>query len=235
MQERRVGLLIPSSNTVMEVDFHEGLPAWARLHTGRMYMEETTPEAEGAMLDVHALPAATAIATARPDVIVFGCTSAGALRGNDFDAAFCADISDMTRTPTISVIASVRTAITRPDVRRIGVFTPYIDELNDRIKASLEEDGDLEVTTISGLGITENFAIAEVPVPDIVGEATDRLSGHAIDLAFISCTNFRSANAAADLERELGVPVVTSNTAALEATIMHLEAIGSAADPAPVS
>ena len=234
MQERRVGLLIPSSNTVMEVDFNEGLPAWARLHTGRMYMEETTPEAEGVMLDVYALPAARAVATARPDVIVFGCTSAGALRGNDFDAAFCATISDMTEISTLSVIASVRSAITRRGARRIGVFTPYIDELNTRIKTSLEEDGELEVLTISGLGITENFAIAEVPVSDIVDEAADRLSPHPIDLAFISCTNFRAANAAADLEHELGVPVVTSNTAALEATIRHLEAIGSAAEPAPV-
>ena len=43
----RVGLLVPSSNTVMETDFHRRLPAERfTVHTGRMFLEETTPEAE---------------------------------------------------------------------------------------------------------------------------------------------------------------------------------------------
>lgn len=41
----RVGLIVPSSNTVAEVDFYRRLPAGATLHTARMYLEETTPEA----------------------------------------------------------------------------------------------------------------------------------------------------------------------------------------------
>jgi len=93
----RVGLLVPSSNTVMEPDFWRALPPGATLHTGRMYLEETTPEAEGRMLDEHVLPAARDLATARPDLIVFGCTSAGALRGNQYDADLCRRISEIGR------------------------------------------------------------------------------------------------------------------------------------------
>ena len=46
---RRVGLMIPSSNTMMEVDFARDLPAGTALHTARMYMEDTTPAGENRM------------------------------------------------------------------------------------------------------------------------------------------------------------------------------------------
>ena len=90
----RVGLMIPSSNTMMEVDFARDLPPGTALHTARMFMEDTTPAGESRMLDEFALPAARDLGTARPDVVVFGCTSAGVLRGNDYDAELCRRIGD---------------------------------------------------------------------------------------------------------------------------------------------
>ena len=223
MKTQRVGLLVPSSNTVMEVDFQRRLPAGASLHTGRMYMVETTPAAEAEMLDVHAFPAARAVASARPDVIVFGCTSAGALRGNAYDAEFCDRIARETGTPGVSVINAVRQAIRARHGHRIAVVTPYIDELNQKIKDSLEEDRELEVVTITGLGITENFAIAEVAPEDIVDFAQRSVEGKQIDLLFVSCTNFRAFDAIDELSDRLGVSVVTSNQAALEAACRWLD------------
>src|ERR671936_1537288 len=133
---RRVGLLVPSSNTVMEPDLWGALPAGATLHTGRMYLEDTTPEGERRMLDEHVLPAARDLATARPDLIVFGCTSAGALRGNRYDAELCARSSELSGVPTVSVIAAVRQAIAASGARRVGVVTPYVEELNRPIRES---------------------------------------------------------------------------------------------------
>src|SRR6266542_4711673 len=169
---RRVGLLVPSSNTVMEVDFYRRLPPGFTLHTGRMYLESTTPEGESQMLDHHVMPAAHDVGTARPDVIVFGCTSAGALRGNDYDRALCERIAADTGADVLSVISSVREAIGSRGAKRIGVITPYVESLNEKIKASLEADG-VEVADIRGLGISDNFAIAEVPPEKIVAFAVE--------------------------------------------------------------
>ena len=157
----RVGLMIPSSNTMMEVDFTRDLPPGHALHTARMYMEDTTPAGENRMLDEFALPAARDLGTARPDVVVFGCTSAGALRGNDYDTELCQRISELTHAPVVSTIGAVRTAIEASGAASIGVITPYVDELNEKIKASIEDDG-IDVAGITGLGITDNFQIAEV-------------------------------------------------------------------------
>ncbi len=47
----RVGLLIPSSNTVMERDLRSSLADVADLYAARMQLVETTEGAEAAMLD----------------------------------------------------------------------------------------------------------------------------------------------------------------------------------------
>lgn len=217
----RVGLMIPSSNTMMEPDFTAGLGDDVTLHTARMFMEDTTAEGENRMLDEFALPAARDLATAHADVVVFGCTSAGALRGNAYDADLCRRISDITGKPTVSTIASVRAAIRASGAQRVGVITPYVDELNVKIKESVEADGP-EVVKIAGLGMSENFAIARVAPKAIEDFAAAELSGLGIDLAFASCTNFAAMAAMDRISERLGVPVVTSNQAVLAATLAEI-------------
>ena len=217
----RIGMIVPSSNTVAEVDFYRRLPADCTLHTARMYLEETTPEGESVMLDEHLPRAATDLATARPHVAVFACTSAGALRGNAYEAQLVDELQSQTGAATFSVAASVRWAIRTAGAHRVGVITPYVNSLNEKIAQSLQHDG-LEVAGIHGLGITENFAIAEVEPERIAQFASECFADSDIELLFASCTNFRAFDAREDIHQALGVPVVTSNQAALAAVLDHL-------------
>ena len=222
----RVGLMIPSSNTIMEMDFARDLPPGTALHSARMFMQDTTAAGEIRMLDEFALPAARDLGTARPDVVVFGCTSAGALRGNDHDTALCAQISELSGAPVVSTIGAVRAAIADSGATSIGVITPYVDELNEKIRASIEADG-IRVAAIAGLGITDNFAIAEVGHDEIVAFAErslGRLAAEAsIGLVFASCTNFGAMAARPAIAERLGLPVVTSNQAVLAAAVARLK------------
>jgi len=222
----RIGLMVPSSNTMMEADFTRGLPAGWTLHTARMYLEDTTAAAESRMLDEFALPAARDLGTARPHVVVFGCTSAGALRGGDYDRELCRRIGEVTGAPAVSTIQAVTTAVQRARARRVGVVTPYVDELNDRIRASIEADG-VEVVKIAGLGMTENYEIARVPAGRIVEFAAEQLGGLDIDLVFASCTNFGAVAAIPELSARLGRPVVTSNQAVLAAALEQARAVAA--------
>lgn len=219
----RVGLLIPSSNTVMEVDFYRHLPASATVHTGRMYMEATTVKGEEEMLDEHCLPTAADVATAKPDLMVFGCTSAGALRGNAYDAELCRRISEVAGKPTVSVIESVRRKLMSLQVRRVAVLTPYIEDLNVRIKASVEDDG-IEVASIHGMGISVNFNLALVEPVEILAFAREKLGATpAVDALFISCTNYQAVATLPRLKEAYDMPIVTSNQAALEAVGRELD------------
>lgn len=219
--QQRLGLIVPSSNSVMEVDFYRNLPSYITLHVARMYLRDTTVEGEEKMLDVYFPQALQDLVTVEPHVIVFGCTSAGALRGNDYDAQLCRHISDTARCPAVSTVASVREVLKERGLRRVAVITPYVDSLNQRIQASLENDG-LEVAIIAGMGIDYNFAIAQVPPNEILAFVLKTIEGKKLDGIFISCTNFRALEVRERLEYLTGLPVVTSNQAALEQSLKEL-------------
>lgn len=222
----RVGLLVPSSNTVAEADFYRRLPAAATLHTARMYLDEVTAEDEAVMLDEHLPRALRDLATTRPHVAVFACTSAGTLRGNAYEQELVRRIGERTRARAVSVAAAVRRAIAGRDARRIAVITPYVKALNDTIQGSLEEEG-LEVAEIHGMGISANIEIGAVEPERIAEFAREHIRSADVELVFVSCTNFRAFEAREQIEQDLDVPVVTSNHAALEAV---LELLGAATE-----
>jgi maleate isomerase len=134
----------------------------------------------------------------------------------------------LTGAPTVSTIGSVREAIEAAGADRIGVITPYVDALNEKIKVSVEADG-VEVVRIAGLGMTENFEIARVAGEAIVDFAVralgDLAASGSIDLVFASCTNFGAMAARSAIAGRLGVPVVTSNQAVLAAALARLDAV----------
>jgi maleate isomerase len=214
----RVGLLVPSSNTVMEVDLYRHLPGHMSLHTARMYLEETTREAEIRMIEDFAPEAAASVKTAKPHFVVFGCTSAGSLGGVQYDQEICGRLSETTGVPTIGVFSAVREALRRLNVQTVAVITPYVDDINVSIKEGLEDDG-FEVLAIYGMGIDVNFELAAVPPEKIAAFSKDKLKDIRADALFMSCTNFRAMEALPMLRETFGPSVVTSNTATLEAIL----------------
>ena len=221
VKTRRIGLIVPSSNTVMEPDFYHNLPAGYSLHTARMFLEDVTAEAEARMLDEFTLPAARDLATVKPDVVVFGCTSAGALRGNQYEEVLIDSISKVSGAPTVSVNRSVRETLKNQQASRLVVITPYLAELNERILASLEQDG-FTVLNIQGLGIRENTRIAQVPAAEIIALAQRAVQPLNPDALFVSCTNFPAVSILPELRRLFDFPVVSSNQAVLERALQTI-------------
>lgn len=212
----RVGLIVPSSNTTMEVDFYNHLEEKATVHIARMYLDTTTKEAEEVMVRESTPEAADMIRTLYPHVTVFGCTSGGSLFGLDYDRKIAKDLTEWTGAgKTVTVLGAVSEQLQHVGVKRIAVFTPYIDELNETIKSCLEEDG-IEVLSIQGMGITVNFDIGVVTPEEILAFAKERYKDPDADALFFSCTNMRAMDAVPILEKEFGKPIVTSNQAAVE-------------------
>ena len=101
------------------------------------------------------------------------------------------------------------------DVHRIAVATPYTEELNELEREYLTENG-FEVVQLDGRGIVENTAIGALRATDAERQGRSVLADTPdADALFISCTNYRSLPARASLETEFGVPVVSSNAAAI--------------------
>lgn len=214
----RVGLLVPSSNATMERDFHKNLPAAACVATSRMFLDETTRQAEIRMLEDSLPEACRTLRTVRPRFCVFGCTSGGALFGQAHDRRIQAQIAEATGAETSTILSALSRELTEMDARKMVVLTPYVEELNAPIRGALEEDG-REVLSIDGMGITDNIAIGNTGADAILRFADERLSGRNLreaDCLFISCTNLPALDALPRIRaRYPGLPVMTSNLAAL--------------------
>ena len=212
---KRVGLIVPSTNTVMEPDLYRNLPAGTTVHTSRMLLEgSVTIEAEELMLDVYLPECARQIGTLLPDVVVFGCTSAGALRGPAYEQELAGEISKATGAPTVTIMGAVVEELERLGVKSVALLTPYSEEINDTIKESLETSG-FTVPYMNGMDVKGAFNIAAVSPEDIVDYVREQLEGVDSDCLFVSCANLKSVEVLGQIREVAGRPVVTSNQAVL--------------------
>jgi maleate isomerase len=197
----------------MENDFHKRLPPDKyTVHTDRMYLVETTRDAELRMIREFAKPAASDLGTVIPDVFVFGCTSAGSLFGLEYDLQVCRVLGELAGCPALGVINAVSTTLDSLTASRIAVITPYVEDLTQSVSRAIQKPG-RGVVAAFGMGITVNAELADPTPGDIVDFAKRHLRGFDFDALFVSCTNFRALEAKDELESTFAVPVITSNSA----------------------
>src|SRR5262249_58214680 len=103
----------------------------------------------------------------------------------------------------------VRAAFETLGVRRLGIATPYLDELNRRECDFFQALG-YEVRAIRGLGIRDDREIG-AQSPETAYRLAREVDGPDVDCLFVSCTNFPALPIVAALEADTGKPVVTSN------------------------
>jgi maleate isomerase len=212
----RIGLIVPSSNTVMEPDFHRHFASPNVVSTTRILLEHVTREAETRMLQKDLPRAIQLIKTTAPDVVVFGCTSAGSLEGLTHDDGIRELIEKQMRARAITVLRAVMTQLSLIRPQKIVVLTPYVEDLTSSIAGCIAEEG-YSVTKAAGMGIEENLEIGKVTPADIVRFVESQVERIDADCLFLSCTNWRAIETIEPLQKTLGIPVITSNQAAIDA------------------
>jgi len=207
---QRVGLIVPSSNTVMEEEFGRVLPRNLSLHVTRIRLREVT-RGELLKMERDIKEAVYELADADVDVIVFGCTTGSLIGGYGYDLKLLKKIEGLSGKPAVTTSTAVVNALKTLNVGKLAVATPYIDELNRDEKRFLEGNGFI-VKKIKGLNIKYNLEIGRQP-PNVAYELAKSLYSADIECIFISCTNFRTLEVIKPLEEELNIPIVTSNQA----------------------
>lgn len=208
----RLGLIVPSTNTVNEPEFYRHLPEGVSVHTSRMWLEEATAtELERMANDVERC--AELLGTADVDAIAYGCTTGSLVKGAGYDEHIESRLEDAAGVPAVATAASIKRAFNELDITSLSITTPYIDDLNEREVEFLEETG-YEVRGIEGLGLKDNLDIGSQR-PETAYEKARSVADPDADAVFISCTNYRTFEIIERLEADLGKPVVTSNQATL--------------------
>lgn len=207
----RLGMLTPSSNTILEpvtCAMLAGLPD-VTAHFSRFPVTEIalSPAALGQFDDSHILRAAELLAHAKVDVIAWNGTSAGWL-GFEADERLCERITAATGIPACTTVLTYRDLFRRSNIRRVGLVTPYTDDVQARIQANWTASG-FGCSAERHLGLADNFSFATVE-QSTIDRMIRAVVAEGCDAVVVLCTNMDGAHIAAQLEAELDVPILDS-------------------------
>jgi maleate isomerase len=223
---RRIGLMIPSTNTTCEADFNLAAPREFTVHGQRLWLSEGSsgPEAfERMNRDVET--GAKYLATARMDVVAYGCVMGSVTGGPEADKAILSLIERETGVPAVATMPASLEALRALGAKRISVATPYSEERNESLKAYLEARG-FEVLNIAGepaAAASGHAGVNDQP-PEVIAPFAAATCSPEADALFCACTAWRSVEATEAIEKRIDKPVVTANGAMLWAA---LRAVGS--------
>lgn len=208
----RIGMLVPSSNTVLEPYTSAMLAPFgdaASVHFARFRVVEISlsDASTGQFALEPILEAADRLAETLPRLICWSGTSASWL-GLDRDRALCAAITERTGIPATSTMLAYAAILAQMGVRRLGLVTPYLPDVQARIIANFVAQG-IEVVAEVHLSDRGNYSFADYSA-EHVGDLVREVAQAGPDAIAIICTNFRGAPLAETLEAELGIPVLDS-------------------------
>lgn len=207
----RLGMLTPSSNTVLEpvtVAMLRELPD-VTAHFSRFKVTEIalTHDALGQFDDSEILQAAELLAHAKVDAIAWNGTSASWL-GFDRDERLCERIEAATGIAACTSVLAFREIFERTKARRIGLVTPYRSDVQEKIRANWRAAG-FDCVAERHLQLQDNFSFAAVTEAQIEQLVRD-VGREGCDAVAIVCTNMHGTAVAAAVERDLGIPVYDS-------------------------
>jgi maleate isomerase len=216
---RRIGLLVPSSNTTVEPEFYRALPPHVTLHVARLHLTQITPESIlGMVADLEAQ--SRNLASADVDVIVLGATAPSFLKGLGYDREIAQRIEQSTGKRATTTSTALIEAIGHLGLKRVVLGSAYDAKVNAIARAFLEANG-ASVLDAQGLGLVDNLAVGRLDDTSAY-ELARQIDQPEADGVVLACTNWKTMGAIERLEQELGKPVISTTQVSVWAALRLL-------------
>lgn len=217
---RRIGLMLPSSNTVVEPEAHKLIPqdGSITLHFSRFRVTVIANDAASTRQFEFEpmLQAALLLADAKVDRIVWAGTAASWL-GFARDEALAKAIESRCGIPATTAVIAINAQLLKLGAKRIGLVTPYVAAIEERIIENYRQWG-VEVIASRRLDLSVNTDYAAVQPECIEAMSRDVASAHP-DAVVIMCTNLRYGVRARDVSLAKNLPVIDSVAATISACL----------------
>jgi maleate cis-trans isomerase len=173
--------------------------------------------------------AAELLSDAHPDVIVFHCTDTSMTQGPQGEGKILDIVKDATGIDAMATSRLVLDALQTLGMKKVVLLTPY--KSNKAVIDYLTAAGITVVQDVALKLEAQNFGSVTPQDWARLARENDRPEADGI---FLSCTNTRQIEAVADIERDLGKPVVNSNQAVLWGCMKRLKGALPPLKPMPL-
>lgn len=214
----RLGFILPMDNAVLEPEFY-GL----RLRGVASYVARMTTDKKERMPE-NGIELSGTFAELGVNAVGYACAETSFLRGEDANVTIAREIEERTGYPAVTATSAMVEALRELGVARIALAAPYREASARALGEYLEGAGIQVVSTVTrdfsegSPDPREWYETNLQPPTTAYRMARDADRGEA-DAVLIAATNLRTFEIIADLERDLGKPVVSSNTALLWAML----------------
>ena len=212
---KRIGLLVPSSNVVMEVEFYRSLPNDITVHTSHIPRsnQAITPDAMQQTTD-NAIGAAASLVQAQLDLIVHGHTASSYAGGIQGDADLARKIGEAAGAPGMTAAEAALRCLRSFGARRLWLAAPYPTATTQTAADFMIAHG-FEVLSIECLGVDQATNLKKVSQETIYELGMRAANRGNADALYVSGTGVHTLAVIGPLERAIGKPVITANLAAL--------------------
>jgi len=208
----KVGLLLPSVNSVVEPWFYYVAPDGVTFHSSRMLLEsQGGVEAVEKMIQ-NSLRAAQEVACVPVDFIAYCCTAATLVKGPAYDEELIGKLESETGIRATTATGSILKAFDAFNIKKIVIAGPYTKDIEELEIKYFEQCG-YEVLNAEGMNLSA--ADLDKPSPDEIYRFSKRAWNEKADCLFIGCLNFRAQAIIEALEHDIKRPVITSTQAVL--------------------
>lgn len=214
---RLMGVIGPSTNTVVQPDMERMRPAGVTNHYSRIHVTDPVALSDADFLagtraiSDNTLDAVRSVMTCKPDYLVMGMSAITFYGGVAGMRAFKQQIEDVAGIPASTGAESVAAALSAYGVRSVSFVSPYYPVANAEVRNFLEESG-FTVRRDVALQCRCWTDIAKV-TPARLREVLAQLDGDETDALLQVGTNLSMVDLAAETEARLGKPVIAINTA----------------------
>jgi maleate cis-trans isomerase len=206
-----VGMLTPQANTTVEPEFNILWPKGVAMINARLLSDKDTISARLVDYFDNYSASMRQFANAPLGVAAAACTGASYLAGREREAAVAKEISARSGFPFITAALAVVDALAVMKAKRIGLVSPYPDDLNSASIAYWQSHG-FDVTEVSKAFNAES---AFHPIYSLEGSAAGqallRLEGKPLDAIVMLGTGMPTLRPIADTIGWNGAPVMSCN------------------------
>jgi maleate isomerase len=208
----RVGLIIPSSNRMVEQEMVPAFAPGVQAHVTRLRMTGANHCALDRLLP-RIEEAGRALADACCEVVTFHCTANSMEAGTAGERQILAALTCAGAPRATTTITAVQRALDSLAARRIVLITPYGEATTEHEAQFLRHAG-YDVLSAIGYALAGSDAYCATPAQFWRERAIERSHPDA-DAYFVSCANICVFGVIEELEARLGRPIVTSNQAVI--------------------